>query len=71
MNWRDEFPLECPDGDGHTSGTECACCPWSFWGGDGKIVVVHGLFTEKILYTADPSAYDDEVVSEVEWEIQA
>ena len=33
--------------------------------------MVHGDFTEKIIYTQAPEAYDDAVSTEVEWEIQA
>lgn len=69
--WRDSFPLDNPDGDGHLSGSECACVPWCFYDDDRRIVVVHGDFTEKIIYTQAPEAYDDAVSTEVEWEIQA
>lgn len=71
MWWRDSFPHDNADGDGHTSGSECACNPWGFRDDGGMIVVVHQHFTEQIIYTAEPDVYDDAVVSEVEWEIQA
>lgn len=70
MRHRDVWPDRNTDGSAHWAGTDCPCAPWSFWGDDGAIVVVHQWFHEQIIHTSEPESYDDAVMDEVEWEIQ-